>query len=383
MDEGLFAPIAKLTASVVENVASVVVNDSSDLHRSRWPARVDLPRDLFAHPNVQTEWWYYTGHCETVLKKKFGFELAFFKRRTDLDKFGTFPLRLIANPMYAAHFAISEISRRKFQYDHIRSFGLPFDLPVRMSEEDYSLQLGEWSIDGDGDEHVLHTTFSDGLIFDAALNTQKAPVLHGLDGRGVSERNTGETSQHFSFTRMDVRGTISKNGRTEEFNGIGWMDREFGTWQQAHWDWFSIQLEDNTELMIYHLRDLNNGRREYSHGRFVYVDGSSQYLSNDDFELTATGEWTSKTTGATYPSGWRVNVPSLDIDLIISPLIEHQELDTRGTSMVVYWEGVCKVTGTSRGRPVNGDSYVELVGYDRSHENPSLLSFFLGKTLRV
>jgi predicted secreted hydrolase len=76
-------------------------------------------------------------------------------------------------------------------------------------------------------------------------------------------------------------------------------------------------------------------------------------------------------------------VPCLEIELEISPMIDHQELDTRGTSMVVYWEGVCDVSGTSGGLPVNGNSYVELVGYDSSHENPSLLSFFLGKSFRI
>jgi predicted secreted hydrolase len=383
MHEGFFDPLAKFTATLVESVAGVVVNDSSVLHQCKRAERVVLPRDMFAHADVQTEWWYYTGHCETESGRKFGFELAFFKRRTDLDKFGTVPLRLIANPMYAAHFAISEIETKKFQYDHIRSFGLPFDTPVRMSEDEYSLQLGEWSIGGDRDVHILHATFPNGLSFDAVLTSKKTPILHGLDGCGVSERNTDETSQHFSFTRMDVTGTISMNERSEEFNGIGWMDREFGTWQQTHWDWFSIQLDDDTELMIYHFRDLNNGRREYSHGRFIYPDGSSKYLSNDDFDLTATDEWTSKSTGATYPNKWRINVPCLEIELEISPMIDHQELDTRGTSMVVYWEGVCDVSGTSGGLPVNGNSYVELVGYDSSHENPSLLSFFLGKSIRI
>ncbi|MGH9947391.1 MAG: lipocalin family protein [Pyrinomonadaceae bacterium] len=383
MENGFFDPFTKFTSDVVDNVTNAVFNNGSDLHRRTATPRIDLPLDLFAHTDVQTEWWYYTGHCETESKKRFGFELAFFKRRTDLDKFGIVPLRLIANPMYAAHFAISEIGRKKFQYDHLRSFGSMFDLQAKMSEEEFLIELGPWSVKGDGDDHILHATFSDGLVFDARLHSQKPAVLHGLDGSGVSERDKVARSHHFSFTRMDVSGTIKKNGKAEEFKGVGWMDREFGTWETGHWDWFSIQLEDETELMLYHLRDLNNGRREFSHGRFIREDGSSQYLSNDDFELTATGEWTSPKTGAVYPSGWHVSVPKLQIDLDVSPMFEHQELDTRGTSMVIYWEGACEVKGTKKGRKVKGNSYVELVGYDLSHQNPSLLSFFLGKSFQV
>ncbi|MFM8440653.1 MAG: lipocalin-like domain-containing protein, partial [Acidobacteriota bacterium] len=56
---------------------------------------VILPRDLYAHHNVQTEWWYYTGHGKTASGKEFGFELVFFKRRTDEDRFSIVPLRML------------------------------------------------------------------------------------------------------------------------------------------------------------------------------------------------------------------------------------------------------------------------------------------------
>ena len=343
---------------------------------------IELPRDLYAHLDVQTEWWYYTGHCETESGLRFGFELAFFKRRTDLDQFGVVPLRLIANPMYAAHFAISEIDRKRFQYDHVRSFGMPLDMPVVMDEDRYDVRIGDWFVTAEGDRHVLHATFADGLDFKACLEPTKAPVFHGLDGNGVSERNDDDASHHFSFTRMKVAGSIARNGRTQKFTGTGWMDREFGTWEQKRWDWFSVQLEDETELMIYHLRDEENGRHEYSHGRFIERDGSSVFLGNEEFVLESTGEWTSPDTGTMYPNGWQIEIPQLKIELQIEPTFPDQELDTRGTSMVVYWEGVCSVRGKRRGRDIRGNSYVELVGYDRSIEDPSLLSFFLGKWFR-
>lgn len=378
MYESILDPIQKLTSTVAETVASFVSSsDVPELRRVNLHP-VTLPKDLYAHADVQTEWWYYTGHCQTESNKRFGFELAFFKRRTDLDKFGVVPLKLIANPMYAAHFAITEIDAENFRYDHIRSFGKPLDTPVRMSETSFDISLGDWSVRADGDKHILHATLPDGLVFDATLDATKPPTLHGLDNRGVSERHGGQTSQHFSFTRMQIDGTISKDGRAKKFDGVGWMDREFGTWEQTHWDWFSIQLDDETELMIYHLRDLKNGRREYSHGRFIKEDGSSIFLSNSEFELAATGEWTSTKTGTTYPSGWKISVPSLEIDLDISPLIGDQELDTRGTSMVIYWEGACSATGTRIGKQVTGNSYVELVGYHTMDRN-DILSFFLGK----
>lgn len=382
MYDSFLRPIEKLTASFVEGVADILANEENDLKRANAYSRVDLPQDLYAHSDVQTEWWYYTGHCETESGKRFGFELAFFKRRTDRDRFGILPLRFIANPMYAAHFAISEIGRGRFQYDHLRSFGKALDLPVRMSRDRYDLRVGDWTITEKDGSHILHASFSNGFEFDAALVPAKPAVLHGLEGHGVSARNEEEVSNHFSFTRMTATGTIKKKGRADKFSGIGWMDREFGTWEQKNWDWFSIQLDDETELMIYHLRSDDGETGEFSHGRFIDREGGSVYLSDSDFKLESCGTWTSPRTGTAYPSGWQLTIQKLDFDLTIEPLIEHQELDTRGTSLVVYWEGACNVSGTRDGKQVAGNSYVELVGYDRSHEAAGLSDFLFGHPIR-
>jgi hypothetical protein len=66
------------------------------------------------------------------------------------------------------------------------------------------------------------------------------------------------------------------------------------------------------------------------------------------------------------------------LDLSVSPVIEDQELDTRGTTMIVYWEGACEVQGKAGEAGVKGRAYVELVGYDRSHDQPNLAYFLMG-----
>jgi hypothetical protein len=74
-------------------------------------------------------------------------------------------------------------------------------------------------------------------------------------------------------------------------------------------------------------------------------------------------------------------VPRFQIDVTISPVLNDQELDTRGTTMIVYWEGACAVVGRHEGRDARGRAYVELVGYDRSHLQPSLTTFLFGAAL--
>ena len=74
-------------------------------------------------------------------------------------------------------------------------------------------------------------------------------------------------------------------------------------------------------------------------------------------------------------------MPRFEVDVRVTPVLKDQELDTRGTTMIVYWEGACTVEGTRDGRDVEGRAYVELVGYDRLHEQPSIASFILGPAL--
>src|ERR1041385_4899435 len=134
MSSNLFDSFGETAASVLDGLADIVVGHASTLRDGTEHAGVELPRDLYAHAAAQTEWWYYTGHLQTESGRRFGFELVFFKRRTDLDRFGVVPLRLIANPLYLAHFALTDESRAQFRYEHRKSTGGRLDLPARASE---------------------------------------------------------------------------------------------------------------------------------------------------------------------------------------------------------------------------------------------------------
>jgi len=343
---------------------------------------VILPRDLAAHRNVQTEWWYYTGHAETKSGWRFGFELVFFKRRTDLDKFSVVPLRLFGNPYYFAHFAITRHDDKSFRFSHRKSANGPFEYPASASEKHFHLRLGDWSVREANKMHILRSTINSDLVFEASLNPLKDVVLNGQNG--VSFKDKGEASRYFSYTRMAMEGDIIHNGQIEHFTGSAWMDREFGTWtpteNQKGWDWFSIQLDNNCELMCYQLR---NGAGEislYSSGSFCDETGAVTILSSEDFTVAPTGSWKSPDSGAEYPSGWTITVPKLEIELDVTPVIENQELDTRGTTMIVYWEGACKISGKAANNKIRGRAYVELVGYDRSHDQPNLSRFLLGNS---
>ena len=367
-------------ASLLESVTASFVGEADTLRDGSEFDPVDLPRDLFAHSNVQTEWWYYTGHLTSESGRELGFELVFFKRRTDLDKFSVVPLRLIGNPYYFAHFALTDKTSKKFRYAHRKSSNGPLDMPASAAESHYYLSLGDWSARESGGSHILRATLDDGTVFEASLKPEKAVVLNGENG--VSYKDEGEASRYFAYTRMSVEANLTVDGKPEHVTGSAWMDREFGTWtpteRQKGWDWFSIQLDNGCELMCYQLRDSKGVTSSYSSGTFVDEKGNVTKLASDKFEIETTRVWKSSRSGAEYPSGWRIVVPSLSLNLHVEPVMDDQELDTRGSTMIIYWEGACEVAGKAGDSAVLGKAYVELVGYDRSHETPNLAYFLVG-----
>lgn len=378
-----FKNAEQIASDVLETVTDTVAGKASDLRNGTEFDPVSLPRDLAAHADVQTEWWYYTGHAVTDSGRKFGFELVFFKRRTDLDRFAVIPLRLIGNPFFFAHFAITDHSSRTFRYSHRKSSNGRLDLPATASEEHFYLRLGDWTARSASETHVLSASLNEEVFFEASLTPSKPVVLNGING--VSYKDEGEASRYFSYTRMQLEGDLTTQGQVEHFTGTAWMDREFGTWEptenQKGWDWFSIQLDNGCELMVYQLRNPKGEPTRFSTGKFNAADGTTSSIAADSFSIEVTETWESPRSDAVYPSGWRLSVPDFGLELEIEPVLKDQELDTRGTTMIVYWEGACSVKGQLGDEPVGGNAYVELVGYDRSHEKPDLSRFLIGDYL--
>jgi predicted secreted hydrolase len=61
--------------------------------------------------------------------------------------------------------------------------------------------------------------------------------------------------------------------------------------------------------------------------------------------------------------GWKLSVPSAAIDIELTPSMVEQERVTGRSTAVTYWEGSVAVKGTSKGKSVSGQGYVEMTGY--------------------
>jgi predicted secreted hydrolase len=155
--------------------------------------------------------------------------------------------------------------------------------------------------------------------------------------------------------------------------GQAWMDHQWGNFvvpSGGGWDWFSLQLADNTELMLYVLRT-PEGETTAVYGTRIEADGSARDLAEGAIEITPTGHWTSPHSGGTYPLGWRIEAPDEALRLWVTPRLDDQELYFPGAAVEspIYWEGAVLVED-ERGSEV-GLGYVELTGYAPERPRPA------------
>ena len=192
------------------------------------------------------------------------------------------------------------------------------------------------------------------------VDTRPAPVLHGGDG-WIDYGIAG--SYYYSRPRMTATGSLTYDGAQLPVNGTAWFDHQWGDFVTAGvggWDWFAINLADGTDVMAYLIR-APDGSYPIAYATVAGADGVSEVAAGD-FTVTTLESWTSAATGARYPAGWHFAVPGSSIDLTLKPTVADQELDTRASTGVVYWEGSQAVTDTATGT-ADGEAYVELTGY--------------------
>jgi predicted secreted hydrolase len=323
----------------------------------------EFPRDHGAHPEFQTEWWYYTGHLRSESGRRYGFELTFFRVGVDPDRAGRNPWEL--RDLALAHFAITDIDGRKFTYHEKVNRMSPFTAAAASGR--LGLFNEGWSAVArpDGSWRIRAAAGEDAL--DLVLRSSKPPAVHGADGISVKGSEEGAASHYYSMTRLRAEGTIRAGGTEQRCSGQAWMDHEFSSSVlgpgQEGWDWFSLQLDDGTELMLYQIRNLDGTIDPASSGSFIDRRGRVETLGARDYRIEPLGTWRSPKSGGTYPMGWRITVPKRAIALEVAEEMREQELITTSSTGVAYWEGAVSARGMARGGNVSARGYVEMTGY--------------------
>lgn len=345
-------------------LSTLLAGDPTGHARALTPRDFTFPADHGPHPDFRTEWWYLTGNLETPTGRRFGYQFTLF--RNAVAPAGTVSEDATSawatRQLYMAHFALTDVAGERFHAFERFARGAAGlagaeSAPLRVWLEDWQLTGTEA-----GPPFRLQAAEGD-FTLDLELTPSKPLVLQGDAGLSQKGREPGNASYYYAYTRLATRGTVRIDGEALPVDGASWFDREWSTSaleeNQSGWDWFALQLDDGSDLMVYQVRRDDGSADPLSSGSFVAADGAKTKLAATDFELDVLDRWTSPTTGADYPSRWRLTLPAQDLELTIEPLLADQELDLT----VLYWEGAVEVGGTRLGRPVAGRGYVELAGY--------------------
>lgn len=353
-------PPAKISA--VAALSASGSQSAQGFARALAPRPFDFPADHGPHPDFETEWWYFTGHLQTAEGRRFGFQLTFFRRALAAEE-APRESAWATRQLYFAHFTLSDIEGRRF-YSFERfargALGLAEAraAPFRVAIEDWQAASGSESL------FPLALKAQDGEArLELELADAQGWVAHGDGGLSRKGEGEGNASYYYSYPRLSARGQIEIAGQTFTVEGEAWLDREWSSSvlapEQLGWDWFSLQLFDGRELMLFQLRRQDGSRDPFSAGTLISADGKAESLKSGDFELEPLGTWKSPRGGATYPTRWRLKLPRHGLELETKALLEDQELDVSFS----YWEGAVDAEGKQGDEPLRGRGYLEMVGY--------------------
>ncbi len=316
-----------------------------------------FPRDHGQHPEHKIEWWYYTGNVASPEGRRFGYQLTFFRIGATLVPANASPWAL--RDAWMAHFAISDLTVSEYHHaDRLNRSGpgLAGATEQRVWNEDWQVLI---TTDG---QMTLHAQDRD-FALNLKLQPGKRPVIHGHDGISQKGSIAGNASHYYSHSRMPTQGSLILKGEVHEVAGDSWMDHEFGSSflekGTLGWDWFSAQLSDGSELMIFQLR---GGTAGSNAGTLILPDGQAIPLGSNLFTLTPGEVWKSS-TGANYPISWKIEIPTQGISLRCRAAMKNQEFHSEATPGLGYWEGAVDYTGTAKSRQITGRGYLEMTGY--------------------
>jgi predicted secreted hydrolase len=343
------------------------------------PIPVVLPRDDGPHDRL-TEWWYYTGHLAATDGRRFGFEAVVFRAER-----GTVPVA------WASHLALTDERGGRFLYAQRSEVGPQVDRSPRGADGTPSgfeltvaglnpelvaggappLAAEPWRLAGaDGRDRIEAALTPEeaaaaGASFglDLELTSTKPAALH--DGDGFIDFGPAGSSYYYSRTRLAATGELIVDGERLAVEGIAWFDHQWGDFVSVGgggWDWFAINLDDGTDLTLSVVLDAG-GDPIVTYGTLVDAAGAVTHVGEGGVTISSLGTWTSPRTGRAYPLHWSIELPEQRLFIELTPTVPDQELDTRATTGVAYWEGSQLVAASRALEPLGGEAYVEITRY--------------------
>ena len=339
------------------------------------PRQMQFPRDFGSHPDLRTEWWYITGQA-LAGGQRWGFQVTFFRSRVD----GTQALKsaFAARQLVFAHAAMTDLKAGKLHHDQRiarAGFGV-----AGASDTDTDIRLQDWSLrrtdqgakkgadQGMGSRYSARVAGND-FALDLVFDSTQPPLLQGQQGLSRKGPDASQASYYYSQPQLQVSGSLSLVGRrmavepaTQPGDNRAWMDHEASEAlmhpQAVGWDWIGMNLHDGSALTAFRLRRAD-GSALWTGGSLRAPGAAARVFANGEVVFTPLRWWTSPLGQTRYPVQWRVDTPSGSFE--VRALLDSQELDSRGSTGAIYWEGLCALHGASG--EVVGGGYLEMTGY--------------------
>lgn len=348
------------TESALDLTAALGGQAEQGFSRATEPRAFQFPRDHAAHPDFRNEWWYITGNLSDEENNHYGYQVTLF-RIALAPKPPASQSSWATNQVWMAHVALTDVRAGTHWHDQRWARGAlglagQTDQPFRVWLEDWKIIGSEqgtfpWRIDVRSRQFALKLQ----------LSPRKPVVPQGDNGLSQKSSGPGNASYYYSLTRLHTHGEIHKGNRRLGVSGWSWLDREWSTRvlgaDQAGWDWFSLQLKDQYELMFARLRKQNGETDPHSAGKWIMPNGESQSLVANDVVMQPLRYWTSP-SGRRYPISWKLQIPGIQQRLVVDALVDDQEMAT----WIYYWEGAVKVASEATNELL-GYGYLEMTGY--------------------
>ena len=335
---------------------------------------LSFPQEHAAHPDYRIEWWYITANLEDTAGEPVGLQWTLFRQALMPPSKRPAPTPWAADQLWMAHMAISQGEQHqvaeRFGRSHSQApLNTPQDSQAGVMISPFYAWLDDWQLkaneeaDSSDFNHLTLTAYSgEGASrfgYRLELTAEGPLVLHGEEGFSQKAAN-GQGSMYYSQPFWQINGEVTINGETKTVSGRGWLDHEWSSQlldaRQSGWDWFSIHLNDGHKLMAFQLRGGSAQNADYRSGTWITPQGDSTPLATNDITLTPLA--TSAVAGRNVPTQWRLEIPSVGIDINI----EAPHANRWMTTSVPYWEGEVVVNDRASGEPL-GEGYLEMTGY--------------------
>ena len=318
--------------------------------------KLAFPADYGAHPDFRTEWWYATGWLNLPDGSPLGFQTTFFRVRTGIGEDN--PSAFAPRQLILAHAAIADPGFGRLRHDE-RAARAGFGR-AGFADGETRVWIGDWRFEQHAGCYRAAVNSKD---FSYALNLvpDGPPLLNGQAGFSAKARDPRHASYYYSRPQLAVDGSVTLAGVPKKVSGRAWLDHEWSSELLSEdaqgWDWIGVNLDDGSALMAFRLRDPHN-QALWSAASVRQTNGGTEIMPAEAVVFEPLRHWRSPRTGITYPVEWRVRIGRRE--LLLRPLMDDQELDSRRSTGAIYWEGAIRLS--EGGREV-GRGYLEMTGY--------------------